>query len=50
MPELLGVTNPVPGHDNANVNRNLPNIPNDPRRQNAPGPGRVSGADNRTER
>ena len=30
MPELLGVTNPVPGHDNANVNRNLPNIPNDP--------------------
>ena len=50
MPELLGVTNPVPGHDNANVNRNLPNIPNDPRLQNAPDPGRVSGADNRTER
>ena len=49
MPELLGVTNPVPGHDNANVNRNLPNIPSDPRLQNAPDPGRVSGADNRTE-
>ncbi|MCI8419136.1 MAG: hypothetical protein HFF79_01335 [Oscillospiraceae bacterium] len=50
MPELLGVTNPVPGHDNANINRNLPNLPGDPRLQNAPDPSRVSGADNRTER
>ena len=50
MPDLLGVTNPVPGHDTGNINRNLPNIPNDPRIQNAPDPTRVSGPDNRTER
>ena len=50
MPDLLGVTNPVPGHDTGNINRNLPTIPNDPRIQNAPDPTRVSGPDNRTER
>ena len=50
MPDLLGVTNPVPGHDTGNINRNLPNVPNDPRIQNAPDPTRVSGPDNRTER
>ena len=50
MPDLLGVTNPVPGHDNANINRNMPTIPNDPRVQNATDPTRVSGPDNRTER
>jgi len=50
MPNLLGVTNPVPGHDNANINRNLPVSPNDPRIQNAPDPSRVSRPDNRTER
>ncbi|MCI8301758.1 MAG: hypothetical protein HFF68_03235 [Oscillospiraceae bacterium] len=50
MPDLLGVTNPVPGHDTGNINRNLPNLPNDPRIQNAPDPTRVSGPDNRTER
>ena len=49
MPDLLGVTNPVPGHDNVNVNRNLPVIPNDPRLQNAPDLERVSRGDNRTE-
>ena len=49
-PDLLGVTNPVPGHDTGNINRNLPNLPNDPRIQNAPDPTRVSGPDNRTER
>lgn len=49
MPDLLGVTNPVPGHDNANINRNLPVIPNDPRLQNAPDLERVSRGDNRTE-
>ena len=27
MPDLLGVTNPVPGHDNSNVNRNMPVSP-----------------------
>ena len=38
MPDLLGVTNPVPGHDSSNINRNMPAIPNDPRIQNAPDP------------
>ena len=50
MPDLLGVTNPVPGHDNSNVNRNIPVSPNDTRIQNAPDPSRVSRPDNRTER
>ena len=50
MPDLLGVTNPVPGHDNNNVNRNMPVSPNDPRIQNAPDPTRVSRPDNLTER
>ena len=49
MPDLLGVTNPVPGHDNSNVNRNIPVSPNDTRIQNAPDPSRVSRPDNRTE-
>ena len=50
MPDLLGVTNPVPGHDSNNVNRNMPVSPNDPRIQNAPDPSRVSRPDNRSER
>ena len=50
MPNLLGVTNPVPGHESTNINRNMPTIPNDPRVQNATDPTRVSGPDNRTER
>ena len=50
MPDLLGVTNPVPGHENANINRNMPVIPNDPRLQNAADPTRVTRGDNRTER
>ena len=41
MPDLLGVTNPVPGHEHANINRNMPVIPNDPRLQNAADPTRV---------
>ena len=50
MPDLLGVTNPVPGLDNANINQqNLLNVPNDPRLQNAPDLDRVSRGDNRTE-
>jgi hypothetical protein len=28
MPDLLGVTNPVPGTDSQTVNRNLPVSPN----------------------
>ena len=49
MPDLLGVTNPVPGHDNSNINRNLPVSPGDPRIQNAPDLNRVVRSDNRTE-
>ena len=50
MPDLLGVTNPVPGHNDNNVNRNMPVSPNDPRIQNVADPSRVSRPDNRTER
>lgn len=50
MPDLLGVTNPVPSHDNSNVNRNMPVSPNDTRIQNAPDLNRVSRPDNRSER
>ena len=50
MPDLLGVTNAVPGNDANLINRNMPSIPNDPRVQNAPDPNRVSRPDNRTER
>lgn len=50
MPDLLGVTNPVPGNNANDINRNMPNIPNDPRVQNAPDPTRVGRPDNRTER
>ena len=49
MPDLLGVTNPVPGHDNNNVNRNIPTSPSDTRVQNAPDLNRVVRSDNRTE-
>ncbi|WP_251317370.1 hypothetical protein [Flintibacter muris] len=49
MPDLLGVTNPVPGHDNSNVNRNMPVSPSDTRIQNAPDLNRVVRSDNRTE-
>lgn len=50
MPDLLGVTNAVPGNDANQINRNMPSIPNDPRLQNAPDPTRVTRSDNRTER
>ncbi len=50
MPDLLGVTNAVPGNDANHINRNMPSIPNDPRLQNAPDPTRVTRSDNRTER
>lgn len=49
MPDLLGVTNAVPGNDANLINRNMPSIPNDPRLQNAPDPSRVTRSDNRTE-
>ena len=56
MPDILGVTNPVPGRDNANNlnNRNTPltqgNTQNNPNIQNVPDLGRVSHADGRTDR
>lgn len=50
MPDLLGVTNAVPGNDSNLINRNMPSIPNDPRVQNAPDLNRVSRPDNRAER
>ena len=49
MPDLLGVTNPVPGHDNTQINRNVPVSPNNTQIQNVPDTTRVTGADNRTE-
>ena len=49
MPDILGATNPVPGYDNANVNRNIPVSPNNTQIQNVPDPSRVSRADGRTE-
>ena len=50
MPDLLGVTNPVPGLDSQNVNRSIPVSPNNTQIQNAPDPTRVSRPDNRSER
>ncbi|MDE6998051.1 MAG: hypothetical protein K2P04_09285 [Oscillospiraceae bacterium] len=50
MPDLLGVTNAVPGNDTNLINRNMPQVPNDPRVQNAPDPNRVVRPDNRSER
>lgn len=50
MPDILGVTNPVPGHDNALINRNLPTNPSQTQIQNVPDPSRVTRSDNRSER
>ena len=36
MPDLLGATNPVPGHDNININRNIPISPGNSQVQNVP--------------
>lgn len=36
MPDILGATNPVPGHDRTNVNRNLPIPPSNEHVQNVP--------------
>ena len=49
MPDLLGVTNPVPGHDNTSINRNIPVSPGNTQIQNVPDTTKVTGADNRTE-
>lgn len=49
MPELLGVTNPVPGYDSSLNNRNLPTSPGNMQIHNVPDPSRVTRADNRAE-
>ena len=54
MPDILGVTNPVPGRENANINRNIPltqtNTQNNPNIQNVPDLNKVVHADGRTDR
>ncbi len=54
MPDLLGVTNPVPGRENTSINRNIPltqtNAQNNPNIQNVPDLNRVVHADGRTDR
>lgn len=49
MADILGATNPVPGHDRSNINRNLPVQPDSTRVQNAVDPNRVVRADRRDE-
>lgn len=49
MADLLGATNPVPGYDNTNVNRNIPISPGNTQVQNVPDLTKVTGADHRTE-
>ena len=49
MPDLLGATNPVPGHDNTITNRNIPISPNNSQVQNVPDLDRVTKTDHRTE-
>ena len=54
MPDLLGVTNPVPGRENTNIARNIPltqtNTQNNPNIQNVPDLNKVVHADGRTDR
>ena len=49
MPDLLGATNPVPGHDISLSNRNIPVSPDNTQIQNVPDPSKVVRADRRTE-
>ena len=49
MPDLLGVTNPVPGYDSTSHNRNVPIPPSNTQIQNVPDPSRVNRPDGRTE-
>ena len=48
MPEIMNVTNPVPGYDNAAGNRSIPITTNDPNVQNIPDPSRVTRPDANT--
>lgn len=49
MPDLLGATNPVPGHDRGVVNRNVQLPVDNDRIQNVVDPSRVSRPDRRTD-
>lgn len=49
LPELLGITNPVPGYDSHNHQRNIPLSPGSTVIQNVPDPNRVNRADVRSE-
>lgn len=49
MPEILGVSNPVPAHESALNNRNLPVSPGSVQIKNVPDPSRVTTPDGRTE-
>lgn len=49
MPDILGATNPVPGYDKTNINRNVPVSPEKVQIQNSPDLTRVSRADGKTE-
>ena len=46
MPDIMGVTNPVPGHDKAAINRNIPVSPHSAQLENVPDLTKVSHADN----
>ena len=50
MPDLLGATNPVPGHDKVITNRNVPVSPNNTNLQNVPDLSKITRADGRTEK
>lgn len=49
MPEILGVTNPVPGYDRGTPERNVPISPDNTPIQNIADPNRVTRADAKTE-
>ena len=48
MPEIMNVTNPVPGYQNAAGTRAIPGLANDPNIQNIPVPSRVTRPDANT--
>lgn len=47
MSELINVTTPIPGYDNAAGNRSIPTAANDPSIQNVPNPARVNRPDSK---
>jgi hypothetical protein len=49
MPELLGATNPVPGHDRTPISSNIAPSQDNPQIRNVVDPSRVSRADGRSE-